>query len=272
MALPKLEQYLPELMQFTAELAAQRQNGTITDWQMFSAQVRTFFTPAILQKTDQVASGWIKMSEFADQQTLIHVTSVLTALRLLPEYLQASSEQRTLIEWTVLFHDVAKVAQRGKHDYIHGFRSAAITGRGLRLDGFPVTLDYPSSIDEWFSLTWNAILYRTDLQEITQDNGKLPEILAGIDRLFGANTPAVLIIKSVLFHMSIVTDPDYPTVAPLTDAEIVRYIDAACFPILKMMMLVDTDGWDMFDPTAREHHRRMTLEVFDKIALQIGLK
>ena len=38
--------------------------------------------------------GWGKMASFGEGQTLIHVTAVVTALLLLPEYQNATPEQR----------------------------------------------------------------------------------------------------------------------------------------------------------------------------------
>jgi len=265
MSIPQVDTLLPELMQFVAHLCVQYQGGSIDGWQVFSQQVREFFNPTMMSKVERVVPGWVQMSSYAEQQTLIHVTSVLVALQLLPEYQQATSEQQSLMKWMVLFHDLGKVPRPGKHDYVHGFRSAAITGRGLAQTGFPVTEAYPDLIEKWAALTHNAVIFRKDLQEFVQDNRKLPKIMSGIDRMFGTQAPAGLIVKGVLLHMSIATDPDYPLLAPLTDAEVRENIDLAFFPLLKMMMLADTDGWDLFDPETRHRHRQQTLAVYDRI-------
>ena len=71
--------------------------------------------------------------------------------------------------------------------------------------------------------------------------------------------------------MSIDNDPGYPTLAPLTQSEIRRYIDRDLFPILKVMMLVDSDGWNLFDRAERERLHRQTLGVFDEIARLTGI-
>jgi hypothetical protein len=225
----------------------------------------------MMDRVEWVVPGWRQMASYADQQTLIHVTAVLTALFLLPEYQRATAEQQMLMQWMVLFHDVAKRAHHSQHDYIHGFRSAAVTGRGLAQAGFPATEGYPELIDEWALLTDQAIIFRDDLGEMVQDNRKLPEIISGIDDLFGLQSPAGLIIKGVLLHVSVVTDPDYPTVAPMTDSEFQQYIDPLCFPLFKMMLLVDADGWNLFDPQIQQRHRQQTLAVFDRLETLIGL-
>lgn len=271
MAIPRVETQLPAYMQLVDHLAAQVQRGTLTGWAAFAPLVRAFFTPARLAEVEHVVPGWGEMARHAKQQTLIHVTSVLVALRLLPEYQQATALQQAVMDWMVLFHDVAKIPRPGQHDFVHGFRSAAITGRALANVGFPVTDAYAPSIDEWATLTHHAVVYRADLDETIQDNRQLPAILAGIDRLFGASTPAGWIVKGVLLHMSIANDPDYPTLAPLTDDEIQQIIDTAFLPLLKMMMLVDTDGWDLFDPVTHQRHRQQTLDVFERIGMLIGV-
>lgn len=271
MSLPQVERVLPELSQFVAQLEAQYQRGSIAGWQAFGQQVRDFFTPEAMDRVERFVPGWRQMASHAEQQTLIHVTSVLVALRLLPEYQAAASEQQRLMAWMVLFHDLAKIPKPGQHDYVHGFRSAALSGKGLAQAGFPVTAAYPGLIDAWVTLTYTAVVFRDDLQEDMQDNRKLPAIMSGIDRLFGAQAPAGLIVKGALLHLSVATDPEYPTVAPLTDNEIQQYLDADFCPLLKMMMLVDADGWNLFDPATRQRHRQLTLAVYDHIGRLIGL-
>ncbi len=271
MAIPRIETQLPAYMQLVDHLAAQVQRGTLTGWATFAPLVRAFFTPARLAEVEHVVPGWSAMARLAKQQTLIHVTGVLVALRLLPEYQQATALQQAVMGWMVAFHDVAKIPRPGQHDHVHSFRSAAITGRALAQVGFPVTDAYAPSIDEWVTLTHHAVVFRADLDETIQDNGQLPAILAGIDRLFGAQTPAGWIVKGVLLHMSIASNPDYPTLAPLTDDDFPQMIDAAFLPLLKMMLLVDSDGWNLFDPVTRQRYRQQTLDVFERIGTLIGV-
>ena len=271
MTIPQRTDTLPELMSFSEFLAHQCAKGRITNWPLFSDPVRAFFTPALMTRVDQVVPGWKKMASYADQQTLIHVMGVITALLMLPEFKQADIAQKTALVWMVLFHDVAKIAQPGKHDYLHGFRSAAITGKSLAALGFPTTHDFSEFVDSWYELTYNAILIRDDVGEAVQDNRKLPEITNGIDHMYGPKSPAGLIIKAVLLHISIPIDPGYPIVAPLNDDELQHYIDPASFPLVKTMALVDTDAWNLFDPENRQTQRQRTLAFFDRLAARIGM-
>ncbi len=271
MTAPHLETYLPELVRFTKQLANDRQNDKLLDWDTFKQNVRVFYTSGMMTKIDTVVPGWIHMSSYLDQQTLIHVTSVLIALFMLPEYQAASARHKCLMEWTVIFHDVAKKARKGEHDYTHGFRSAAVTGAALALVGFPARPDFAAHISEWKTVTENASVFDALHNEHIQDNTKLPQIITGIDDLYGQHSDAAIIIKAVLFHLSISTDPGYPILAPLTQSEVQRYIDADLFPILKMMMLVDTDGWNLFDPQEGQRLRGQTLHEFDDLARMNGI-
>ncbi|HRL13595.1 MAG TPA: hypothetical protein PKX07_17060, partial [Aggregatilineales bacterium] len=117
----------------------------------------------------------------------------------------------------------------------------------------------------WFNLTYNAVRYDEAHKASIQDNAQLPRIIKGLHELFGADSPARLVILPILFHLSIVTDPDYPTVAPLTEGEIRSYIDQDLYPLLKALMLVDVDGWNLFDPAEKMRHREQTLEAFEWI-------
>lgn len=270
MTIPRVTDALPELISFSDFLAQQCSKGRITNWSLFSESVRAFFTPALMAKVDQVVPGWKKMGSYADQQTLIHVMGALMALILLPEFKQTDTDQKTLLIWMVLFHDIAKIAQPGTHDYLHGFRSAAITGKALAALGFPTSPDFPELINSWYDLTYNGIAVREDTGESIQDNRKLPEITSGIDRMYGLKAPAGLIIKSVLLHISLPIDPGYPTVAPLSDDALPRYVDLPSFPLCKMMALVDADAWNLFNPDNRQSQRRLTDAFFDRLAARIG--
>lgn len=269
MVVPLLEMHLPELVHFTHQLAVDYQQEKLAGWPVFIERVRAFYTPVMMNKIEQVVPGWGKMASFVDQQTLIHVTSVLTTLWMSSEFQHATPEEQAIMAWMVVFHDVAKEARRGDHDYVHGFRGSAITGKALVQVGFPATTAYTSLIEPWFALTHNAI--RPYEQEQIQDNTQLQQIISGIDQLYSVHTPAGWIMKGVLLHLSLPTDPDYPTLAPLNDVEIANYVlEPAFFPLLKIMYLVDTDSWNMFDAATHARHHRQTIDYFERIGARLG--
>lgn len=270
MAIPEVETYLPELMQFGRQLAAAYEKGEIDSWKAFIEQVRAFYTPDVMEKIERIVPGWIKMASYANQQTLIHMTSVFVALFLLPEYQRADAEQRAIMEWMELFHDIAKEAQPGTHDYIHAFRSAAVAGKALPDVGFPTTSTYVATIDDWFVLTHNAVVFDAAHNETIQDNRKLPEIMSGIDRLFGPGAPAGLAIKAILLHLSLDVDPGYPLLAPLNNQEIQQYMDQPLCSLLEVLLLVDNDAWNLFDAESKKRQRDLTLEAFDQIDAMIA--
>ena len=270
MTAPLLEVKLPELLAFTRQLATDYQNATLSNFDTFQQRVRAFYTPDRMNKIESVIPGWIHMASYSDQQTLIHVTSVMVALFLLPEYQTATIDHKIIMEWMVMFHDVAKKAQPNTHDYTHAFRSAAVAGAALATVGFPSSPDFAAHIASWKTLTENAAFYAPAHHETIQDNTKLPAIISGIDHLYGQQSDAALIIKGVLFHLSLDSDPGYPTLAPLTQLEIQQYIDRDIFPILKAMMLVDSDAWNLFDQTEGKRLRQQTLALFDGLSQQNG--
>ena len=128
--------------------------------------------------------------------------------------------------------------------------------------GFPTTQKYQEMINSWSEYTVQAFIALDGGAAPKPDNQKLPEILAGFDQLYGEITPATLIIKTVLLHISLDVDPFYHTPAPLTEDEIKRFIDPVLLPLLKVMMLSDNEGWSLFDPETRARQRRDTLNAF----------
>ena len=131
--------------------------------------------------------------------------------------------------------------------------------------GFGVTDDYQSLIREWICVTENAVTREAKSEDYIQDNSKLPEIVDGIERMFGRNTPAALVVRAVLLHMSINVVKDWPQTAPLFEAEIRKHIDTELLPLLKIMMLVDNDAWSLFDQPTKERYRQETLAVFEEV-------
>jgi hypothetical protein len=262
---PSFESHLPDVMNFVSLLAQGYQSGDINCWQIMEEKVHTFFTLDKLDKVNAVAPCWRDMASYTDGTTLVHVMSVFTALILCPEFQQASKTHQELLKWIVFFHDMAKEIRQGQRDFTHGFRSAAMAGEALPGIGFAVTSEYDNLIDDWVILANTAMIKQDMTSVYIQDNRRLPEIDNGIERLFGYNTPAALIIRTVLLHTSVDVIEDWPQAAPLNETEIRDCLDFELIPLLRVMMLVDNDGWALFDLPTKARYRQETLTAFKRL-------
>lgn len=262
-AFPSFDIYLADLNQFVLELVESYKAGKIKSWDDLAEKVNAYFTPERIQHTDILVPGWRKMASYANRVTLVHVMCVFLGLYMMPEFLSMTKEQQQMMKWVILFHDIEKEPQQGKRDHGHAFRSAVAAARTLPKLRFPITSEYDLLIDDWSDFTRSSTTKPGNFPDYVQDNFKLREILAGIERMFGHNTPAALIIKTILFHLSIDMQP-WPPVTPLTDEEVRRYLDNDLVPLLKAMNLGDSEGWNMFKPD-RESLRNATLESFRKV-------
>lgn len=261
---PSFDDLLPDLNQLILDLVEDYQAEKIKSWDDLEDKVKVFFTPERMAQTDEIVPHWLKMASYADGLTLIHVMCVFMGLSMLPEYLGMSKRLQQLMKWIILLHDVEKEPQAGKRDHPHAFRSAAGAADTLPKLGFPVTTKYDQLIGEWSDFTRSAVTIPENSSDYVQDNRKLPQILDGIERMFGHNTPAALIIKTILFHLSV--DMDFwPPPAPLTNDEMKRYFDRELTSLLRIMHLGDGEGWLMFDPENREPGRMDTLEAFERV-------
>jgi len=249
--IPGFDDQFPDLNQFILELVGMYHAGRISSWDDLGKLVNAYFTPARMGQMESALPGWRKMSSFMDGITLVHVMCVFLGLCMLPEFLCMTKDQQQLMKWIVLFHDIEKEPQQGKRDHTHAFRSAVRAARAMPALGFTATADYGSLIDRWDELTCSARLKPEDSSGYIQDNGKLPEILEGIAQMFGHNTPAALIVKTILFHLSIDMEP-WPPATPLTEEEITRYMDSDLLILLEAMHLGDSEGWSMFHPEREE--------------------
>ena len=261
---------LAELWAFIEDMTAKFEGGSFTDWQDFSQPLRQWFTPERLQQVDNTVMGWAKMSSYADEATLVHLTAILISVLRLAEYRVLSPDQKNLALWIVLYHDVDKEVIQGKRDHTHGFRSAGVCGQGLARLGFVDNVD-EEALENWVTLTQNAELFDEDINDFIQDNSKLDAIMEGIDHLFGGrDSPAGLIICGVLFHMSLNVVDDFPQSAPLTDEQISAYISPTLFPLLRVMMLTDNMAWALFNPERHAPEGEQLYREFDRVEALIS--
>lgn len=268
MNFPMFDQKVSFLNLFILDLVNEYRMGEINLWDILDKKVKSFFTAQLLAQTESLVPGWIKMTSYSDGITLTHVMCVFLGVLMLPEYEALTEEEKQLIKWVVLLHDVEKFHIREKKDTMHAFKSGVHAAKILPSLGFSVTDKYADLIDSWSSLTLQAFTMPEENTSPKPDNQKLPEILNGIDEMFGENTPASLITKVVLLHISLDVDLFYPTPAALTDDEIKLFISPTMFPVLKVMLLGDNEGWSMFEPETRKRQRDDALKAckkFEKI-------
>ena len=257
------------LHQFILELVEGYRNGRIAAWEELDEKVKAFFVAERMEQMEALVPGWKKMASYVEGVTLTHVMCVFLGLYRMPEFLNLAEEQQEIMKWVILVHDVEKQPQAGKRDHAHAFRSAAGAARTLPGLGFPVTSEYDSIIDEWDQFTRTAITKLDNSPHDVQDNSKLSEILIGIERMFGRHTPTALIIKTILFHLSL-NMKEWPPPNPLSPEEVKRYIERDLLPLLRVMNLGDNDGWRLFDRAVRERQRLDVLEEFEKIEKIVG--
>jgi len=267
---PTLHVHLPDLLEFVRTLALQIDVGELRDRDQLHLRMRDFYTAERMQTIETVAPGWQDMAAYADRATLNHITQVLIALQLLPEYRQASTPQQALLEWIVLYHDLGKQVIDGQRDALHAFRSATMAARSLPRLGFPTRDAYPAALEPWTRLVLGASVASPDGKGLIQDNRALPEILQGIDELFGAESAAALIVQAVLLHQSLNVVPEWPNPGSLTEADLSLCIRPALLPLLEAMMLVDSDAWQLFDPASKAKFRNSTLAVFADVRCRMG--
>lgn len=260
---PAFDEHLPFLNQFILGLVDEYHAGRINSWDTLDEKVKSFFTAERMDQTEALIPGWKKMASYSDGITLTHVMCVFLGVYMMPEFQALTPEGQQIAKWIVLFHDVDKFHISGKKDTMHAFRSGALAAKILPTFGFPVTDKYHDLIHSWSKFTIHAFINGEAVPK--PDNRKLPEILTGIEQLFGENAPATLITKVALLHISLNIDPFYPTPAPLTDDEIKRYISPRLFPLLKVMMLGDNEGWSLFEPEDRERQYKDAMAAFQEV-------
>lgn len=261
---PSFDLEFKELNEFILMLVDEYRNGKLNSWDDLDERVKAFYTPERMDAIEAKAPGWKKMSSYSDGITLTHVTCVFLGMFMLPEFKSLSEEQQQIAKWIVLFHDIDKFHIREKKDTMHAFRSGVVAANIMPNIGFPVTDKYDALIHSWSEFTVTAFTMENGNPSPKPDNQKLSEILIGIEELFGENTPATLIVKTALLHISLNVDKKYPTPSPLTEAETREFIGPSLLPFLKVMMLSDTEGWSLFEPEDRKQRIKDALKAFER--------
>lgn len=268
--IPRLVDHLPTLFEFTRTLARQVEAGALRDGDDLILRLRDFYTPERTAEIERVAPGWTDMAAYADGATRNHVSQALIALQFLPEYRQASRHLQSMMEWTVLYHDLGKQVIGGQRDALHAFRSATLAARALPKLGFPAGDAHAAALEAWTRLVLGASVAAPDGKGSIQDYRALPEIRDGIERVFGAGSAAALIVQAVLLHHSLDVVPEWPNAGSLAAAELSAHIEPALLPLLEALMLVDSDAWQLFEPDVRARFRASTLAAFANVRRVLG--
>jgi hypothetical protein len=266
---PRVADHLPELIRFVQALARQIEAGVLQDGDRFALRCRDFYTADRMAAIETVAPGWREMASQANGATRDHITQALIALQLLPEYRQATRQLQSMLEWTVLYHDLGKQVIAGQRDALHAFRSATMAARALPTVGFPVSETYSATLEPWTRLVLGAAVAAPDGKGLLPDNRVLPEILRGVEQLFGADSAAALIVQAALLHQSLNVVPEWPNPGSVAEAELARCIRPALLPLLEAMMLVDSDAWQLFAQDDKAKFRASTLAVFATVRAQL---
>lgn len=262
--IPSFDDQFPDLNRFIFKLVDDYHAGKIKSWDDLAEKVDEFFTPQRMDEMERCVPHWRKMASYANGRTLVHVMGVFLGMFQMPEFQRMPETQQQMMKWVILLHDLEKELRDGKRDHCHAFRSAVTAARLLPTFGFGMTLSYGTILDGWSHFTASAATRLEGSSEKYQDNSKLPEIISGIESMFGSHTPATLIIKTVLFHLSVNMNL-WPPPTPLSNEEAQRFIDRDLLPLLELMNLADGQGWSMFEPSARDRLRADTLGVFEKL-------
>ncbi len=254
-----LAERLPDVWLFFEELSAGVEAGTIGSTQQLIERCREFYTAERMGEIEAVVPGWEHMASYDDGKTLWHINVAMVALLQLDEYRSMSPSQKTVQQWVVFLHDVAKEPAGGR-DHRHSFRSAAQAGRIMPNLGFPVTAAYALEFRDWFDLVDTATRLDGNEGLEIQDNSKLPKILGGARRIFAEPTRAA--VSAIALHQSITSLAAWPVKAPLTDEQVVAYVDKNIFTVLLVLTLADSGGWNLFDAPTLESMYQETRAVF----------
>lgn len=255
---PRFDVALPALAGFIRDMTRRIQLHEIDTTGKAERLIDDFFTAEQLNRLDEVALGWSELNDYDGRKTLYHVITALASLPFYPEYNNASTLQQTMISWAVLYHDIAKRSAFEK-DCSHSFRSAVIAAQSLQLTGVALPETYYTDLESWSELTLKAV------KGSKVDNQSLPVIMDQLDSMLGQHSASNRIVKIILLHHSIDILKDWPQSDPLSETEVMQMFDVELLQLMRIMLLADSDGWELFHADTCQHYRVETRAVFDRL-------
>jgi hypothetical protein len=251
-------------MSFIDDLSLAIEQGDTATSSNAKQSVIAFLDASQLQKLEATAPGWSDSIDHDKAETFTHVVLAMASLKFHREFEESSPNERNAIRWALLFHDIAK-RSREVQDSTHAFRSAVVMARSLPLIGVELPTGYSQHIHGWAELTLGAVTQPAGRDVPIQDNQRIPEILAGLDLMLENHTCAKTAIKLVLLHHSINHLQDWPQASALTESQVSQLFDSRLLQLIRVMMLADSDGWELFNTPNCTRYREETRTVFRRL-------
>lgn len=238
-----VEEKLPDFWKLAKKTASGLRTEKLPNLETLLRYIRPLLEEDFTKSVDKVIPGWRKIATLHDGQTALHTLLVFSLCLNLPGYTLADERTRREIEWAAVLHDLDK--KQARQDTAHPFRSAAVVARimpGMGFDLLPGVNE--SNLEAWSSLVMSA--QQLDGERMVHDHSSLKEIIDGIYKCWGNDTPSSRVLKAVLFHQSLPTVKDWTNAVLLTDEEISFALTLGDMKVLGTLMLADSESWNIF--------------------------
>jgi hypothetical protein len=101
-----------------------------------------------------------------------------------------------------------------------------------------------ADLEAWSNLVMSA--QRQDGERMVHDHSFLREIIDGIHKCWGNNSPATRVLKAVLLHQSLPAIKAWENAVLLTDRELSYSLTLEDMEVLGLLIIADSDSWNIF--------------------------
>jgi hypothetical protein len=235
--IPSIAEKLPDLWLFLEKLDAAVKSGTIRSTEQLIERCKEFYTAERMAKIEAVVPGWTHMASFEQGKTLWHINVAMVALLQLDEYRSMSPIQQT-VQWIVL-------TTWPRNRLVGAIIDTASAQRRTQDESCPRSIPGDRRLSIRVPGVVNLQTMRCNSRRRTGDQDSTLPRTSSPGRSSPSRRDSGHHNRTASVHNILAA---WPVKAPLTDDQVIAYVDKDLVTTLLPLTLADSAGWNLFEP------------------------
>ncbi len=218
------------------------------------------FFPQFYPEIEKVIPRWADLKAQSRGTVAFHVLRMMYCLMIDPEFPSYSPEEKNILKWAVILHDIAKrgtpTLAWGIRDPAHPFSSGVdaintlATVCGLKGSTDELDKKLRKQIAEL-----QALLMASIIDDKLMDFRKMGEILSRATEIFPEKSFAFTVFKLVIMHQALPTIQEFKQLSELTREQIKLFFDPGFLRLMRIVMITDSINYHLHQPELMVKYR-----------------